>query len=304
MNRLRLSGISALLAFAVLLLYSVNTKLPIPNEQTSELPDGHKASLPVTSSVDSTSQAPDASNAGSQVPGAFSAQVSSAGTSTSSKAAASTETVKRIYLDPGHQRKGNAELEPVGPDIDDSKPKVTGGTKGVSTGKPEYVLNLEVALRLKQVLQAKGYEVLMSREDHEVDLSNKQRAELANAADASLVVRIHADGAASPKARGISVLYPDASVPSTEAIQPASQQAAERILEELIISTGAPSRGALPRKDLTGFNWSKVPVVLVEMGFMTHPAEDKLLSDEDYQQQLADGMASGIESFQKQLRGE
>ncbi|MGM9933770.1 MAG: N-acetylmuramoyl-L-alanine amidase, partial [Clostridium sp.] len=46
--------------------------------------------------------------------------------------------------------------------------------------------------------------------------------------------------------------------------------------------------------DMTGFNWSKVPVILVEMGFMSNPEEDKLLSDEGYQNKLAQGLCNGI----------
>lgn len=53
------------------------------------------------------------------------------------------------------------------------------------------------------------------------------------------------------------------------------------------------------RDDLTGFNWSKVPVVLIEMGFMSNKKEDQLLSDSNYQEKLAEGLCNGIlESLQ------
>lgn len=54
------------------------------------------------------------------------------------------------------------------------------------------------------------------------------------------------------------------------------------------------NRGVIERNDLTGFNWSKVPVVLVEMGFMSNPEEDRLLSDDNYQNKLAEGLCKGI----------
>ncbi|MFE5318697.1 N-acetylmuramoyl-L-alanine amidase [Paenibacillus sp. NPDC056579] len=202
-----------------------------------------------------------------------------------------------IYLDPGHQRKGNNELEPVAPGSKAMKPKVSGGTTGVSTGKPEYVLNLEVAVLLKQMLEEQGMEVLVTREEHDVDISNKQRAELANEASARLAVRLHADGNESPKAEGFSVLYPHPSVIPDEAVQASSLKAAELIHDSLKESTGAKSRGIVPRQDLSGFNWSTVPVVLVEMGFMTNPAEDVRMSDPDYQRKLAEGMAQGIVAY-------
>ncbi|WP_171650375.1 N-acetylmuramoyl-L-alanine amidase [Paenibacillus foliorum] len=205
-----------------------------------------------------------------------------------------------IYLDPGHQRRGDSKQEPVSPDSNITKARVTGGTTGVSTGKPEYVLNLEVALLLKETLIKRGFEVLLTREEHEVNLSNVERAEMANAANARLVVRIHADGNDSPKAKGFSVLYPDASVSVTRSIQPDSRLAAESILEALKTGTGASSRGLQPRKDLTGFNWSTVPVVLVEMGFMTNPSEDEDMSDPAYQLQFVESIAAGIDIYMVQ----
>jgi N-acetylmuramoyl-L-alanine amidase len=202
-----------------------------------------------------------------------------------------------IFLDPGHQRKGNGQQEPVAPGSTETKAKVTGGTTGVATGKPEYVLNLEVAVLLKRELLQRGFEVEMTREDHDVDISNAERAEMANVVNAQLAVRIHADGNVSPKAKGFSVLYPDAGVSYTQSIQPASRKAAESILEALKTGTDASSRGMVSRSDLSGFNWSKVPVVLIELGFMTNPSEDVQLSDPDYQQRMVAAIADGIDTY-------
>ncbi|MCZ8513537.1 N-acetylmuramoyl-L-alanine amidase [Paenibacillus filicis] len=207
--------------------------------------------------------------------------------------------VPLVMIDPGHQRKGNNEPEPVGPDTNETKPKVSSGTMGVRTKKPEYVLNLEVSERLKDELTARGIRVAMTRETHEVNLSNKQRAELGNDARASLVVRIHADGDASPKTRGLSVLYPSRAVPATKAVAEKSFQAAAFVLEQLQLATGSSNRGLAARTDLSGFNWSKVPVILVELGFMTNPEEDVQLSEPDYQLKLAKGIAEGIDRFLK-----
>ncbi|RTE09844.1 N-acetylmuramoyl-L-alanine amidase [Paenibacillus whitsoniae] len=200
-------------------------------------------------------------------------------------------------LDPGHQRRGNNEPEPVGPDTRETKAKVSSGTTGVSTKKPEYVLNLEVSLLLRDELQRRGFEVAMTRETHDVDLSNKQRAEMSNEAGAALTVRIHADGDGSASTRGFSVLYPSPSVAATKPIAAESKEAASFMLAGLQAATGQKGRGLSAREDLSGFNWSKVPVVLAEIGFMTNPEEDKRMSEADYQQQLVQGMADGIERF-------
>ncbi|MDF2958745.1 MAG: hypothetical protein K0S39_480 [Paenibacillus sp.] len=262
-------------------------------------PDPGEAAVPAAS--DSAAAAPLAPPAASAQTGGGTAPASAEPADS-----AAMETIKPpgsrglIYLDPGHQRKGDSKQEPVSPDSNMTKARVTGGTKGISTGKPEYVLNLEVALLLKEELVKRGFEVLMTRGEHDVNLSNIQRAEMANNAHAQLAVRIHADGNESPKAQGFSVLYPDASVQVTKSIQPDSRLAAEFILDALKAGTEASSRGMQPRKDLTGFNWSKVPVVLVELGFMTNPAEDESLSDPGYQIRLAESMAEGIDSYMKQ----
>ena len=51
---------------------------------------------------------------------------------------------------------------------------------------------------------------------------------------------------------------------------------------------------------MSGFNWSKVPVILPEIGFMTNPEEDKKLSDEAYLTHVMELLASGIEEYVKE----
>ncbi|TBL77491.1 N-acetylmuramoyl-L-alanine amidase [Paenibacillus thalictri] len=208
-------------------------------------------------------------------------------------ASANEQHEQRICLDPGHQLYGNNALEPVAPDAKEKKAKVTSGTRGVSTKKPEYVLTLETSLLLKDKLETYGYKVIMTRDTHDVDISNIERALVCNEAQADLAVRIHADGDNSPKAQGISLLYP-AAVQGAWAPSLPSKAAAELILREAVAASGAVSRGVVPRSDLTGFNWSTVPSVLVEMGFMTNPEEDRRLSDPEYQNKLMEGIATGI----------
>lgn len=200
-------------------------------------------------------------------------------------------------IDPGHQRIGNNEPELVGPDTRETKAKVSSGTVGVRTKKPEYVLNLEVSLLLKAELVRRGINVTMTRETHDVDISNKQRADMANEAGAALVVRIHADGDSAASTRGFSVLYPSAAQAAVKPIAAESKKAAVELLAGLQQATGQKGRGLSAREDLSGFNWSKVPVTLVEIGFMTNPEEDELMSEAAYQQKLAKGIADGIEQY-------
>lgn len=207
---------------------------------------------------------------------------------------------KIICIDPGHQQKGNYQKEPIGPGAKTMKNKVAAGTRGVATQKPEYVLTLEISKVLKEKLEAKGFKVIMVRDKHDVNISNKERADIANEAKADLFLRIHADGSSSPKATGISTLYPSPRNPYVAYLSKDSKRISELLGREMAKFTGAKNRGAIARDDMSGINWCKVPVSIVETGFMTNPMEDKLLSDSQYQEKLADGMVNAIQLYFKQ----
>jgi N-acetylmuramoyl-L-alanine amidase len=202
-----------------------------------------------------------------------------------------------ICIDPGHQAKANNELEPVGPHSKEMKPKVSSGTQGITTKKPESVLNLEVSLLLRDKLLAEGYQVMMTREKQDVNLSNKDRADIANNAQADLFVRIHADGSELQSIEGISVQYPAENSSFPKTMLQTSKDAAAEVLKVMLDKTGAKSKGIVARSDLSGFNWAKVPSILIEMGFMTNSAEDVRMSTADYQDKLADGIKRGIEQW-------
>lgn len=203
---------------------------------------------------------------------------------------------KVICIDPGHQRKQNLGREPIAPGSNVLKTKVSQGTSGVVTRKPEYKLNLEVALKLRDALNKKNYKVYMTRTTHEVNLSNVDRAVYCNQKKADLTIRIHADGSTNKKVEGLSVLYPTGK--TSKKVNETSRKMTETILNELIKTTKAKKgygTGLVPRSDITGFNWSTTPVILVEMGFMSNPAEDRKLSSSSYQSKLVQGMVTGIE---------
>ena len=113
-----------------------------------------------------------------------------------------------ICIDPGHQEKGDPNLEPIGPGASSKKARVSSGTTGIATKKPEYKLNLEAAIVLKHILENKGYSIVMTRESHEVNISNSERAILANEKNADLAIRIHADSLTNSSKTGASILIP------------------------------------------------------------------------------------------------
>jgi N-acetylmuramoyl-L-alanine amidase len=216
---------------------------------------------------------------------------------------ADATTTGRVYvvcIDPGHQDKANNDKEPIGPGSKTLKAKVTGGASGAVTKQRESNLVLKISVRLKKELEAQGVRVVMTRTTGAVDISNAQRAEVANAAEADLFIRIHADGNTNGDIRGLSSLYP-AGNDWVKPITANSLTAAKAIHNATLFTTGAKDRGILPRSDISGFNWSKVPSVIVETGFLSNPVEDKLLASEAYQAKLAEGMSRGIMAY---LKGE
>lgn len=200
---------------------------------------------------------------------------------------------KVIVLDPGHSIKGNNGQEKLSPDSNTMKIKDPGGAQGIVTKTPEYVVAMKVAVKLKSLLEQNGFTVIMTKTKDSENPGNIDRAEVGNKNNADLVVRIHCDSSTSQSAKGASMLVP-APVGYAKAINDVSKKYGKTILNDLVATAGMNNKGLVERSDLTGFNWSKVPTVLVEMGFMSNPEEDKLLNQEEYQNKLASGLCKGI----------
>lgn len=204
-----------------------------------------------------------------------------------------------VVIDPGHQQKANLNLEPIGPGATTQKYKVTDGTTGVVTKKREAVLVLEMAFVLKEKLEAKGMQVLMTRTSQDVDISNKERATLANNHKANLFLRLHADGSENPNQSGFAVLTPAEGSPYTKEIYAESLQISQTIVKKMRENQQVKVNGIKFRDDLSGFNWSKVPGVLLELGFMSNHEEDKKLSDPQYVNSLLQSVTDSVDEYRK-----
>ncbi|MBU3189406.1 N-acetylmuramoyl-L-alanine amidase [Clostridium bowmanii] len=200
---------------------------------------------------------------------------------------------KIIVIDPGHASATSMEKEQQAPGSSIMKVKEPGGAQGINTKTPEYVVNMAVAVRLKTLLEEKGYTVVMTKTQNKQMLGNIARAIVGNKAKADLVIRIHADSNNDSSVEGASMLVPSDSK-NTNAIYKASKIYGEIVLNNLINSIGMKNRGVVERDDMTGFNWSKVPVILVEMGFQSNVEEDKKLTTESYQNKISKALADGI----------
>ena len=203
-----------------------------------------------------------------------------------------------VVIDPGHDLRANSDTEPIGPGSSTLKIKDGGGTRGVGSGLTEAQLNLKVGLLLRPLLERAGVRVVMTRtRTAGSSMGNIARARIANRARARLFLRIHADGSTDPSSRGTHTLYPTLRRGWTEEVYAGSKRAATRVQRELVRALGFPDRGLQERSDFTGFNWSDVPVSLVEMGFMTNSTEDRLLATERYQRRAALGLCRGTLRF-------
>ncbi len=199
-----------------------------------------------------------------------------------------------VVVDPGHDLRANSDTEPIGPGSAVRKIKDGGGTSGVVSGLREAELNLRVGLRLRTLLERAGVRVVMTRTTTaSTSMGNVARARIANRAGAALFLRIHADGSTDPSARGTHALHPALRRGWTDDVYADSKRAARVVQRELRAALGFPDRGLQERSDFTGFNWADVPVILVEMGFMTNPTEDRLLATTAYQRRAALGLCRG-----------
>ena len=180
------------------------------------------------------------------------------------------------------------------------KPCNTTGTE-TNDGYPEYEFNWNVALDLRDQLQARGATVILTRDsDDGVGPCVDKRAAIGNDAKADAVVSIHGDGE-SADTKGFYVMTA-AQDPAGAAMAAKSHSLAVAIRDAVSgegfpVSNSLGSQGLWTRSDLGGLNLSLRPTVMIECGNMRNAAEAAVMSSAAGQQQYAAGIADGIAAF-------
>src|SRR5438309_2681073 len=147
---------------------------------------------------------------------------------------------------------------------------------------PESMMNLDVAQRLKAVLQAYGYQVIMTR-DSDVFVPLGTRVAIANSYRDAIFVCIHFNATPRSSANGIETyFYSSRSLPLASAIH-------------YYVAGGAPTpnRG-VRRRGFYVLRNTRIPSVLVECGFLTNATEAQYAQSAAYQQKLAEEIARGV----------
>lgn len=204
-----------------------------------------------------------------------------------------------IGIDPGHQLNYNPNPEPVAPNSAKRKQKTAGGTRGITSGIYEYEVNLDVGLKLRDILEGLGATVYVTHEVLDVDLSNIDRAMFFNEKNVDLGIRLHCNSDSRHQINGAFMLIPDKK--ATDWFD-YTTSAATCIINNYCNETGvnllyAKNNGLTYRKDQTCFNWCSQPICTIEMGYLTNYDEDLKLADDFFQEKMARGIAMGILEF-------
>ncbi len=204
-----------------------------------------------------------------------------------------------VCIDPGHQRRAMYSREPIGPGSGTYKIKVSSGTYGPWSRLNEYEVVLQIGLKLRDKLQAKGYKVVMTRTKHDVSISNAERARLANAKKADLMVRLHCDGedygSSLNGARGMAASRGNRYL--KQSVVAGGQRLAGLLATYQAKATGQRRLETLYTNEMTGINWAQMPCAIIEMGYMSNPAEDRRLANSEFQDKIVTGLTNGIFHF-------
>ena len=218
-----------------------------------------------------------------------------------------------VYIDPAKQIQEDLTFEPVSPDIEapsgnatitdatGMKKKMTASAVGVSSGTFEYDITMSIAEYLNAELVKRGYTVYMSRTTNNVDISNAKRAQMANACDAELYIKIEAAAAKDPTASGILGFITTSTNSHTSSRYQKNYELCYDVLKEACENTNAKRLGIYETDDLTSLNYTDIPATVINVGFLSNELDDRSLNTDEYRKQMAQGIANGIDLYYESI---
>ncbi len=204
---------------------------------------------------------------------------------------------KIVIIDPGNQTNPNVSQEPIGPGSEETKQCATTGYTGATLGAKEYELNLIYADALKTELESRGYTVTLTRTENEVDLTNKARAEMANSSGATTFIRIQMSYSSNTELTGVMAVIMPGDSRYNASLHDDSRKLATRILQGVTGKTGAVNHGIYETDQYTTINWSQIPVVVINLGYLSSAQDEQNLLDENYRNDTVKGIADGLDYF-------
>lgn len=204
---------------------------------------------------------------------------------------------KIVMIDPANQAVVNAEQVEIGPNTEVTKQGASTGNVGTTLGTKESELNLTYANLLKTELESRGYQVLLTRDTDQINLSNKDRALLANDSEATVYVRIQMNFSENSSLTGVmGVCMPEDSA-FNSGLYKDSYRLTTRLIEGVLNNTACTNQGIYETDQMTAINWSEKPVALIKLGYLSNADEEAKLVDTSYQQEIIKGLADGLDAY-------
>ena len=202
-----------------------------------------------------------------------------------------------IIIDAGHQLREDIGKEAIGPGGAETEQKMDVGQMGVYTGQQEYDVTLKAALKLKTELESRGYTVYLTRNNSAVNISNKERTEVANNLYADAYISLHTGYAEDAEVRGVGAVCQTSKNSYVSELYAESKELCTEILDAMTKTTENKKQEIRETDKLSAINWSKVPMALLEIGYLSNENDDRLLSSDQYHEKVAKGIADGLDAF-------
>ena len=199
----------------------------------------------------------------------------------------------KVVIDPGHQMTTDYKKEPYKKGATTGKFKATSGATGVVTGQKEYELTLETALMLKEYLEKCGATVILTRTENDVNISNKQRANIAVKNKPTLFIRLHADHLSNKSVKGVRVYIPK----SGKLNKTANGNKLGKLVAK---AAGTTFRGTKATNQYTGLNYaSSIRSYQIVLGYLSNEEDDKRLADPNNRYEMCAAIATFCSTFKK-----